>query len=235
MSEFEPASIKAIAFDCFGTLVDWEAGILSALGSLFERHRVTDPPADGDLLRLYAELEAKAEAGAYRSYRDVLEAVTAGFAQRMGFPLPAMDRGILADSMRRWPVFRDTAEGLRRLKSKYRLAIVSNVDDDLFAAVEPRLGLAAVGGFDAVVTAERVRSYKPGEAHFTEVAERLGVERHEVLVAACSRFHDIAPATALGMPTCWVNRRPMGASGESHAEPGLTVERVADLAEHLGC
>ncbi|MEM9166630.1 MAG: HAD-IA family hydrolase [Planctomycetota bacterium] len=228
-------SVQAIAFDCFGTLIDWEAGILDALSSLFERHRVVGPPADADLLTLYARLESEAQAGSYRPYRDVLADVAQGFAHKLGFPLPAMDRGILADSIRHWPAFPDTAEGLQRLKTKYRLAVISNIDDDLFANVEHKLGLAAVGGFDSVVTAEHVRSYKPGDAHFHEALKSLGLGPGELLIAACSLHHDIAPANALGMPTCHIDRNQLGASGHADATPTMTVRSVAELADALGC
>ncbi len=227
--------IQAIAFDCFGTLIDWEAGILDALAALFERHRVTNPPPAADLLRLYAELEAKAEAGPYRPYKEVLEDVAAGFAQKLGFPLPAMDRGILADSIRHWPAFPDTAQGLRRLKTRYRLVVVSNIDDDLFQAPRQKLGLSTVGGLDELVTAEQVRSYKPARAHFDEALARLNLEPDQLLVAACSLYHDIAPAGALGIPTCHVDRHQLGASGHADATPTMAVRSVAELADALGC
>lgn len=231
----ETGAIRAIAFDCFGTLIDWEAGILAALAALFERHRITTPPPAGDLLALYAELEARAQAGPYRPYREVLEEVAAGFAARLGFPLPAMDRGILADSIRHWPAFPDTGQALRRLKTKYKLAVISNIDDDLFERAVPRLAIGGSAGLDALVTAEQVRSYKPGHAHFLTVLDRLGIQRSELLIAACSHRHDIAPANELGIPSCWVDRRQHGASGRAQASPDLTVDSLAELADQLGC
>lgn len=232
--ESETINIHAIAFDCFGTLIDWEAGILDALAALFERHRITSPPPAGDLLRLYAELEAKAMAGPYRSYRAILEDVAAGFANQFGFPMPAMDRGILADSIRHWPAFADTAQALRRLKAKYKLAVISNIDDDLFDAPRQKLGLSTVGGLDELVTAQQIESYKPGRAHFDEVLRRLDLKPSQLLVAACSLHHDIAPANALGIPTCHVDRRQLGASGHAEATPTLTVRSIAELADALG-
>ena len=231
--------IKAIAFDCFGTLIDWEAGILDALAALFERHRVSEPPPAADLLRLYAELESKAQSGDYRPYREVLEDVAAGFAQRIGFPLPAMDRGILADSIRHWPAFPDTGPALRRLKAKYKVAVISNIDDDLFEPARTKLGLATVGGLDELIPAQQVQSYTPGRAHFDEALKRLKLEADQVLVAACSLHHDIAPANALGIPTCHIDRNQLGASG--HADdllvngPTMTVRSLAELADALGC
>lgn len=231
----DTANIRAIAFDCFGTLIDWEAGILAALAALFERHRITSPPPAGDLLALYAELEAKAQAGPYRPYREILEDVATGFATRMGFPLPAMDRGILTDSIRHWPAFPDTGQALRRLKTKYKLAVISNIDDDLFERAVPRLGIGGSAGLDALVTAEQVRSYKPGHAHFLTVLDRLGIQRSELLIAACSHRHDIAPANELGIPTCHVDRNQLGASGYADATPTMTVRSIAELADAIGC
>ncbi|MEO1584688.1 MAG: HAD-IA family hydrolase [Planctomycetota bacterium] len=231
----DTTAIRAIAFDCFGTLIDWEAGILDALAALFERHRVTNPPPAADLLGLYAELESKAQSGDYRPYREVLEDVAAGFAQRIGFPLPAMDRGILADSIRHWPAFPDTGPALRRLKAKYKVAVISNIDDDLFEPPRVKLGLATAGGLDELVTAQQVRSYKPGRAHFDEVLNRLNLEPNQLLVAACSLHHDIAPANALGIPTCHIGRNQLGASGHAEATPGMSVRSVAELADALGC
>lgn len=231
--------IQAIAFDCFGTLIDWEAGILDALAALFERHRVTDPPPAADLLRLYAELESKAQSGDYRPYRDVLEDVAAGFASRIGFPLPAMDRGILADSIRHWPAFPETADSLRRLKARHRVAVVSSIDEDLFGFAQQKLGLSGVGGLDALVTSGRVGASKPSAAHYRVLLEELGIGPGELLVAAASPSRDLAPAAELGIATCLVERshhtpprRPGSGGG---VEPDLAVRSVAELADRLGC
>ena len=231
----DAAQVRAVAFDCFGTLIDWQAGILSALHALLERHRVTAAPADDELLAMYAEFEQNAQAGEYKPYRQVLTQVTQRFAGKLGFPLPVMDRDILADSIRHWPAFDDTGTVLRRLKATHKIAIISNIDDDLFERVAPRLGIGGTAGLDALVTAEQVRSYKPGHAHFLTLVERLGFDRSEVLIAACSKHHDIAPANELGFPTCWIDRRQRGASGNAEAEPSMTVRSAAELADTLSC
>jgi 2-haloacid dehalogenase len=228
------ARVRAVAFDCFGTLIDWEAGLLTALGTLLSRHGMADPPEPAALLTLYAELESQAESGVYRPYREVLASVAEGLARRLGLRLPATDRTLLADSLASWPAFRDTAPALRRLKACYRLAVISNVDDDLFEPVLPKLGLAGAGGLDALVTAQQVGSYKPDPGHLREVLTRLGLEPAELLVAACSLYHDIAPAGAMGVPTCWVDRRQLGASGQARAAPTMTVTSLTELADRLG-
>lgn len=236
MSQFDAADIKAITFDCFGTLVDWEAGILGALGMLCERYGIDHPPARHELLAMFASLEAEAERGEYRPYREVLADVTLGFAARLGFQLAAADKSLIADSIKDWPAFADTAESLRRLKQRYKLGVLSNIDDDLFEPVQPRLGLSAVGGLDLLVTAQQVRSYKPGHAHFTEALDCLGLERTQLLHVAQSKRHDVAPCNELGIRSVWVDRQAGsgGASGEHDARPDMVVPSLAGLVDELG-
>jgi 2-haloacid dehalogenase len=202
------ARFDALTFDCYGTLIDWETGLLGALREIAE--------ADDDrLLSRFAEAERAIEAGPYRSYREVLREVLRRIA-------PAdTERDALARSLPDWPVFPDTVASLEALRRRYRLAIVSNVDDDLFAGTARHLRVP----FDAVVTAQQVGSYKPAPAHFHRVLERLSLPREKVLHVAQSRYHDIAPAKALGWSTVWVNRRA-GRAGSGATPP---QEAIADL------
>lgn len=228
--------IEAITFDCFGTLIDWETGILTTLRLLCERYSVRPVPDQTDLLAMYARHEEAAEHGAYRSYRDVLEEVTRKIAVELGFQLAAADRSILADSLADWPAFRDTASSLRALKSHYKLGVLSNVDDDLFADVEPRLGLAAKGGLDLLVTAQQVQSYKPAHAHFEEALRRLGIDKSRLLHVAQSQRHDVQPCNELGIRCVWIDRQrgSGGASGEFTARPDHIAPDLATLARDLG-
>ena len=216
------------SFDCYGTLIDWERGILTALRGLLRRQGV--PCDDERLLTLYAAFEAEAEAGPYMPYREVLRRVMVRMAAAFSFPLEAADEDCLAASLADWPAFPDTVAALRRLETRYRLAIVSNVDDDLFAGTRPRLGV----DFDVVTTAQQVRSYKPATAHFTTALARLGLPPAEVLHVAQSLFHDIPPAKSLGMTTVWVNRRAgrpgFGATPPANARPDLEVPDLRSLA-----
>ena len=218
---------RALTFDCYGTLIDWERGLLAALRALLRRQGVTCD--DERLLSMYAAFEAEAEAGPYRSYRDILRRVMVRMAAALSFPLAAGDEDCLALSIRDWPPFPDTVAALRALATRYRLAIVSNIDDDLFAGTRPHLGV----DFDVVTTAEQVRSYKPGTAHFTTVLERLALPPGEVLHVAQSLFHDILPARALAMSTVWVNRRAgrsgFGATPPATARPDLEVPDLQSL------
>lgn len=226
---------KALTFDCFGTLIDWETGILRALAMLCERYGIDEPPPRGELLALYAQLEAQAEHGEYRPYRDVLADVTKGVAARFGFQLSLADQTLLADSIKGWPAFNDTANSLRELKQHYKLGILSNVDDDLFEGVLPRLGLQGVGGFDLLVTAQQIESYKPGRAHFHEALNRLGIKKDELLHVAQSKKHDVAPCNELGIRCVWVDRQGGrgGASGEYDARPDMVVPDLASLVGEL--
>jgi len=135
---------------------------------------------------------------------------------------------------RDWPAFPDSAQALAALQRRYRLAIVSNVDDDLFAASARRLGVA----FDWIVTAEQVRSYKPAPAHFLRAIERIGLPRDSLLHVAQSLYHDVAPARSLGLSTVWVNRRlgkaGSGATPAAQAEPDFTVPDLRALASAMG-
>jgi 2-haloacid dehalogenase len=229
-------NFKAITFDCFGTLIDWESGILGALHMLCERYGINQPPARNELLAMYATLEADAERGEYRPYRDVLSDVAMGIANRLGFQLAAADRSLIADSIKDWPAFADTAASMRTLKQHFKLGVLSNIDDDLFKPVLPRLGLAGVGGLDLLVTAEQVQSYKPSLGHFHEALSRLAIDKSEWLHVAQSKRHDIAPCNELGIKSVWVDRQAGsgGASGEYDARPDIVVPSLAGLITELG-
>lgn len=235
MTHFDPSRFEALTFDCYGTIIDWERGIRDALGELLGR------PADGEegerLLEAFGRLESEAEAGPFRPYRAVLTDVGARLAAEEGVDPTADTLGRFAGSVGRWPPFPDSTAALTALGGRFRLAIVSNVDDDLFAGSAERLGIS----FDEVVTAEQVESYKPARAHFDEVLRRLDLPRERVLHCAQSLYHDVSPARALGFTTVWVNRRAGrvggGATPRGSAEPHLEVpdlETLAGILVHRG-
>jgi len=218
--------IEVLTFDCYGTLIDWESGILSALRPLLLRHGAG--AADGEILRLYGELEPEAEAGPFADYRTVLSRVVTGMGRRLGFTPTPDELHTLAASLPGWEPFPDTVPALRALAARYRLGVISNVDDDLFAGTAARLGVT----FDWVVTAQSVGAYKPSTAMFETALRRIGPPAGRVLHVAQSLFHDIAPARRLGLPAVRVNRR------SGRAGPGATPRsdaradaEVADLAQ----
>src|SRR6266481_6355226 len=222
------SAFTTITFDCYGTLIDWEAGLLPALRSVLSAHQQTLP--DEALLELYGESEAQAESGAYQSYRNVLESVVQQLGERCGFrPTPAELRS-LHESVPAWPSFPDTAAALQKLQQRYRLAVISNIDDDLFAETRKHLGVEFAG----VITAQQARSYKPSVNNFRLALQALGVEPSQLLHAGQSVYHDVIPAQSLGISAVWVNRRSarpgLGAVRAASGQPDLEVPDVAALA-----
>jgi 2-haloacid dehalogenase len=226
-----PGRFDALTFDCYGTLIDWERGILDALHTAFGRSAPADPQS---LLELFAATESATQTGPFRPYRSILVQVVLSMGSELGVVVGSQAAEDFAASVPRWPAFADSVESLRSLSSRYRLAIVSNVDDDLFAGSAARLGVA----FDEVVTAQQVRSYKPAPDHFHEVLRRLALPRDRVLHVAQSLFHDIAPARELGLTTVWVNRRAGreggGATPPNGASPDFEVPDLRTLIGLLG-
>src|SRR3954463_12673028 len=152
---------EVLTFDCYGTLIDWETGILGALRPLVSAHPAKDGTriSDAELLAIYGELEARAEAGEYRRYREVLREVVRGLGERLGFRASEAEMDSLPESLGQWPPFPDTVGALRRLKSRYKLAVISNTDDDLFAQTAQRFRDAECEiPFDAVITAQQAGS-----------------------------------------------------------------------------
>lgn len=220
---------QALTLDCYGTMIDWEKGIFSALRPILAAHGKT--LSDFALLELYSELELKAEQGEFRKYREVLQSVVGGFGERLGFKPSEQDIRSLPESVPTWPPFPDTVAALKRLQTRYRLAVISNIDDDLFASSEPKLQAR----FDQVVTAEQAHSYKPSLNNFRLALKRLGLAPDHALHVGQSLYHDVAPAMSLGIATVWVNRpspRPgAGAARTADGKPDLEVSDLATLAD----
>src|SRR5258708_18838706 len=172
---------KFISFDCYGTLIDWETGMLSVLRPLLANHSVS--AGDAEILQLYGDFEAEAEtaveAGAYRSYREVLRDVVRGFAKQFGFAASPAEEDSLPESVATWLPFPDTVRALNELQSRFKLAIISNIEDDLFSGTAAQLGIS----FDAVITAAQARAYKPSLDIFRLAQQRLGVKSHKWLHA----------------------------------------------------
>ncbi len=227
MPTIEWTRTEWVSFDCYGTLIDWETGILSYLRPLLCSKGCE--VQDSHILNLYSEFEPREQSGRYRSYREVLAAVMGAFAAEFKIELNAGDANGLADSIARWKPFPDTVAGLQELKSRHRLAILSNIDDDLFALTAKHLQVP----FDLVVTAQQVRSYKPSHRNFKALLEGIGVPRQRLVHAAESLYHDVAPARELGVATVWVNRRQgkrAAASKVVDVRPDLEVASVGELA-----
>jgi 2-haloacid dehalogenase len=221
-------SVRLITFDCYGTLIDWESGMLAALRPMFSVDGRNVP--DVQLLELYGEVEADLESGPYLAYRQVLSEGVQEMGRRLSVAISAAQGAAFAQSLTQWKPFVDTVMALQSLAQKFRLGIISNVDDDLFAETRKKLPVE----FEFVVTAQQVKSYKPMERNFQEALRRGGVGKDQILHAGQSLYHDIAPANALGIRNVWVNRpsiRPgAGAAKPGTAQPTYQVRSLAELA-----
>jgi 2-haloacid dehalogenase len=219
---------EILTFDCYGTLINWEDGILLCLHRILAAHRKdTD---DATILRLYGDFEARAELGPYRRYREVLQSVVREFGEELGFAPTDEEIRSLPESLQYWKPWPDTVRALGDLQRRFRLAIISNVDDDLFAATQPQLGVA----FDKIITAQQAAAYKPSRKIFELALSRTGVSPHRVLHVGQSVYHDVIPAQALGLATVWVNRPSartgVGAVKPAEGHPDLQVSSLAELA-----
>ncbi|HJQ98532.1 MAG TPA: haloacid dehalogenase type II [Candidatus Polarisedimenticolaceae bacterium] len=221
-----------LTFDCYGTLIDWETGLVAALRPILDASGV-EADAEAVLVR-FGALESELEAGPYLPYRAVLGRVLLGLGAEFGFKPTVEEIATFAASVGSWPAFPDSKRSLRALKTKYELGVISNVDDDLFAGSSRQLG----DPFSWVITAQQVRSYKPSVENFERAFETIGVPRDRILHVAQSLFHDVEPAKRLGLSTVWVNRRAGkeggGATPASLAVPDLEVEDLATLAACAG-
>ena len=218
-----------LSFDCYGTLVDWETGISDAVAKVLASHGVSKSRAE--ILQLFADAEPRVQSSpSYLEYHRVLHDVMSLIGTGLGLQLTDSELGCLADSLPRWPVFPDAADALNMMQTRYRLAIISNVDDDLFARSADAMGIA----FDAVITSQQARSYKPNLRNFDLARERMAVEKDGWLHIAESLHHDIGPANRLGIPSVWVSRADRGGgTRQTNAVPDLTVPDLASLAQMM--
>lgn len=225
-------SIRLITFDCYGTLINWEAGMLRWLRPLFSRAK----PAisDAEILEQYGEAEADLESRPYLRYRDVLARAARQAGEKLGAKISEQQARDFAASLAEWEPFPDTVDALQALAKKFKLGVISNIDDDLFAFTNPKLKVS----FEVVVTAEQVGSYKPSLRNFEEVLRRTGIAKEKWLHAGQSIYHDAVPATKMGSESVWVNRpsaRPdVGAVRKAIAQPTYQVRSVSELAQLLG-
>jgi 2-haloacid dehalogenase len=201
-------------FDCYGTLIDWNAGIRAELARVFGEDR-----ADEQLHR-YHELEPELEADGTLSYREVMTEAM----RRLG--APAGEESGLADSLPRWQPFPEVRSALTEARARgWKLAILSNTDPDFIAASKELLGVA----FDETVVASEIGSYKPGLRHWQEFTARTGADPSRHVHVAASLFHDIAPANQLGLPSVWINR--LGEKADP--EPTRELSELSGLPETL--
>ena len=223
---------KVLTFDCYGTLIDWETGILQALAPLLREDRARRPGAA--VLADFARHETAQEALTPRMlYSDLLGLVHRRLTAEWGLPASEETNRAFGRSVGDWPAFADSAAALAYLGQFYALVILSNVDRRSFTASNRRLGVA----FDAVYTAEDIGSYKPDLRNFRYMIDALGRRGHAasaILHVAQSLYHDHAPANALGLRSAWIDRRQRAAG--SGATPPVSAPvhwdfRFGSLAE----
>jgi 2-haloacid dehalogenase len=204
-------------FDCYGTLIDWNRGLRGELARVFGDNR-----ADR-LLERYHELEPRLEADGKLSYREVLTAAM----RQLG--APAGEEDALARSLPAWRPFLEVPTALEQARARgWKLAILSNTDRDLIEASIARLGVP----FERVIVASELGSYKPGHAHWTRFFAETGAGRDSHVHVAASLFHDIAPATELGLCTIWIDRR--GERPEQQPVRALSdLRRLPETLEEL--
>lgn len=229
MSSIDFTNYDALTFDCYGTLIDWETGILNALRPILAAHGTHR--GDEALLEAYARHEAALEAGPYLIYRDVLAGSLRTLGEELGFSPSDEELRAFSGSVVDWPAFEDSADALQQLKQHFRLGVITNCDDDLFAASNPRLGVE----FGWIITAQQAKCYKPGLRGFELAFERIDVPRDRILHVAQSLFHDHVPAKQIGMSTVWIDRRAgregFGATPPANAQPDVTVPDMRTFAD----
>jgi putative hydrolase of the HAD superfamily len=196
---------KALTFDCYGTLIDWESGMVEGLKPLVAK--VGRELSRNEILEAHARHESSQQIQTpAKVYRELLPIVYRRLAEEWGVPVTWKECLAYGQSVKNWPAFTDSAGALQYLKKHYKLVILSNVDNESFAASNEKLQVE----FDAVYTAEDCGSYKPSERNFDYMLaklETLGIRKNEVLHTAESMFHDHAPANRHGLTSCWIYRR----------------------------
>ncbi|MBI3707915.1 MAG: haloacid dehalogenase type II [Proteobacteria bacterium] len=205
-----------LTFDCYGTLIDWERGLLAALKPWLAR--VGKSLTDDQILEAYAGQEAPQQAATPTMlYSDLLAVAHKSLARQLGIPPNNEEARRFGASIGTWPPFPDSTQALRYLKEHYKLAILSNVDRESFKGSKRQLGVE----FDLIVTAQDVGSYKPDRRNFEHLLARLaemGIAKSQVLHTAESLYHDVTPAKALGLATAWIHRRH-GKTGSGATKP----------------
>ncbi len=226
---FDFSGFEVMTFDCYGTLIDWERGLLDAIHPVLARRGI-EVEAE-DLLESFARQESTLESGDYLPYREILRRCLHALGGEIGFAPEDQEADAFANSVGEWPPFEDSGEALARLSARFRLGVITNCDDDLFARSNERLGVA----FDWVVTAQQVGSYKPNQRNFEVALQRIGASADTVLHVAQSLYHDHVPAKRIGLSTAWIDRRRgkegFGATPPASVAPDVTFTDMRSLAD----
>jgi 2-haloacid dehalogenase len=219
-----PRKISFISFEVYGTLIDWETGIYRAFQEEAEKDGFT---IDRDeLIPLFIKTQREIMAGSYELYAEVLRRAAIRCASELGWQIEPVRSSFLPDSIPRWPPFRDTNALLERLKKKYQLGLISNIDDKLLGATRRHFRV----DFDLVVTAQQVRNYKPDPAHFKECQRRIGGKSNWIHIAT-GLYTDVQPCLKLKIPVIWANRKKEEFEGQK--KPDLVVKDLREAVNKL--
>lgn len=217
--------LKWVTTDCYGTLIDWEKGIVDAFNAEAERDGFTVD--EQRLLERFFPIQIEIMAGSYELYAEVLRRTAVKVAEELGWQLEPARAQFLPDSVARWQPFRESNAAMDRLAKKFEVGIVSNIDDKLLGLSRRHLRT----DLELVVTAQQVRSYKPDPAHFKEAARRIGGKKGWLHIGA-SYYHDVAPLLKMNVPVIWLNRH--GEALDGRKAPTATVKTLRDATKLLG-
>jgi 2-haloacid dehalogenase len=213
---------KFMTFDCYGTLIDWETGIVKLIKPLLKQKGIEI--TSEEILRLYSELESNAEKGDFVDYKTILRKVTADLFSKLKIEPTKDEKEILINGFRRFEPFPDTIAALERLGKKFDLGIISNVDKDIFNYTVKKLSI----DIHNIFTSESVKSYKPSLEVFRFALKKMNAKMDEVIHVAQSIYHDITPANKMGITTVLVNRSKMrgGFGAVPKVEPTFSADFV---------
>ena len=221
-----PKDITFVTFDVYGTLIDADTGVYDAFKREADRDGFT--VERDELIPLFHEVQKQIQAGSYELYAEVLRRTAVQIAKTLAWPLEPSRAGFLPDSVQRWPPFKETNPVLQKVAKKYKVGLISNIDDKLLGQTRRHIPL----DFELVVTAQQVRSYKPDPAHFNECERRIGGKRGWVHVAA-SYYHDVEPCLKKKVPVIWVNRSKQTLES-SQKKPDAEVSNLREAAKLIG-
>ena len=224
--DFEQYQI--ISFDCYGTLIDWKKAVLNILGSVISKYHIEVEREA--LFTMFLEADRSVIADEYKTYREILTDITGLIAQKLSINLYHEDRNCLSDRFDEWVPFADTVESLMKLKQRFELCVISNVDNDLFNMTASKLGIE----LDYLITAQDVQTYKPNHNNFEQALSSFGVDRDRQLHVAQSIHHDIIPAHQMGINNVWINRYNEKIPESEVGYPGLIVPDLESLVREMG-
>ena len=221
-----PKQVSFVTFDVYGTLVDWETGAYEAFRREADQDGFTIEREE--LIPLFHEVQQRIQAGSYELYAEVLRRTAVEIAKELDWPLEPSRSRFLPESVQRWTPFKETNSVLAKIAKKYKVGLISNIDDKLLGQTRRHMPV----DFDLVVTAQQVRSYKPDLAHFTECERRIGGKKGWVHIAE-SMYHDVEPCVKKKIPVIWVNRHKQPLE-PGQKKPDAEVSTLREAAKLIG-